>query len=386
MQRLALLGSTGSIGTCTLDIIESLKDRFELYGIAANTNVQRISEQVEKFKPRVVVIGKDQYPLLKEALSDRDLKILVGVDGLCELSGDDEVDLVLNATVGSVGLLPTLEAIRTGKKIAMANKETIVAFGPVLMQQARETGALIIPVDSEHSAIHQCLADRNSDNIRRIVLTASGGPFFNATEEVIQHASRETVLAHPVWQMGAKVTVDSATLMNKGFEVIEAHYLFNIPIEKIDVMVHPQALVHSMVEFEDGSMLAQIATPDMRVPIQYALTFPERFPSTVEPCDLTKVERLEFREVDVERFPCLELGYSAVRKNGTATAVLCGADEVVVNSFLEEQLRFKDIPFILNKILTEYKPIPSPTLDQLIEEEKWAKDYTRRLIDRWTSR
>ena len=186
--------------------------------------------------------------------------------------------------------------------------------------------------------------------------------------------------------MGAKVTVDSATLMNKGFEVIEAHYLFSIPVEKIDVMVHPQALVHSMVEFEDGSMLAQIATPDMRMPIQYALTFPERCPSTVEPCDLTKVERLEFREVDSKRFPCLELGYSAVRKNGTATAVLSGADEVVVDSFLGEQLRFKDIPFILNKILTEYKPVPSPTLDQLIKEEKWAKDYTRRLIDRWMSR
>ncbi len=313
------------------------------------------------------------------------MKILAGVDGMCELAGDDEVDVLVNAAVGSVGLLPTLEAIHKGKRIALANKETIVAFGSVLMEEAKKNGAHIIPVDSEHSAIHQCLWERNANNLERIILTASGGPFFNANKEEIESASRESVLAHPVWKMGKKVTVDSATLMNKGFEVIEAHFLFDIPLEKIDVLIHPQAIVHSMVEFNDGSILAQMSTPDMRMPIQYALTFPERFPSIVSPCDLTKVKSLEFREADMDKFPCLSLGYRAIEKAGTATAVLSGADEIVVESFLNNSLHFKDIPFLLNKILDEYEPISSPTLQQLIEEEKWAKEYTKKLIDRWCS-
>lgn len=386
MQKLAILGSTGSIGSCTLEVAESLKDRFDVYGISANTNVEKLSEQIEKFDPKVVVIGDEkEYPILKERCSSRNLKILLGMDGLCELSSDDNVDILVNATVGSVGLFPTLEAIRKGKKIAMANKETIVAFGSILMEEARKNHAHIIPIDSEHSAVHQCLADRHAKNLKRIVLTASGGPFFNASKEDMESASKESVLAHPVWKMGRKVTVDSATLMNKGFEVIEAHFLFNIPLGKIDVLVHPQAMIHSMVEFEDGSILAQISTPDMRMPIQYALTFPERFPSIVNPCDLTKIRSLEFKEVDPDRFPCLSLGYKAIEKEGTAPAVLSGADEVVVKSFLNNCLHFKDIPFILNKILDEYQPISSPTLPQLIEEEKWAKEYTKKLIERWNS-
>lgn len=387
MQKIGLLGSTGSIGTCTLEVVEFLKDKFQVYGLSAHRNIPRLQEQIEKFHPRIAVVGDEsQYPLLKEQFSNRDIKILAGIDGMCELAGDNEVDILLNAAVGSVGLLPTLEAIRKGKKIALANKETIVAFGSALMEEAKKNHAQIIPVDSEHSAIHQCLGERNAKNLKRIVLTASGGPFFNASKEEIESASKESVLAHPVWKMGKKVTVDSATLMNKGFEVIEAHFLFDIPLEKIDVLIHPQAIIHSMVEFKDGSLLAQISTPDMRMPIQYALTFPQRFPSIVDPCDLTKIGALEFREVDLNKFPCLSLGYKAIEKEGTATAVLSGADEIVVRSFLDNCMHFKDIPFILNKILDEYHPISSPTLQQLIEEEKWAKEYTKTLVERWCSR
>jgi len=386
MQKLGLLGSTGSIGSYALEVVDFLKDRFQVYGLSANRNIPRLQQQIEKFHPRVVVVGDEsQYPHIKKRFPKRDMKILAGVDGMCELAGDDEVDIVLNAAVGSVGLLPTLEAIKKGKRMALANKETIVAFGSVLMEEAKRNRAQIIPVDSEHSAIHQCLGERNANNLKRIVLTASGGPFLGATEEEIRSASKESVLAHPVWRMGKKVTVDSATLMNKGFEVIEAHFLFGIPLEKIDVLVHPQAIIHSMVEFEDGCMLAQISTPDMRMPIQYALTYPERFPSIVSPCNLTKIGKLEFKDVDMNRFPCLSLGYKAIEKDGTATAVLSGADEMAVKLFLDGQLRFKDIPFILNKILDEYQPISSPTLQQLIEEERWARQYTKKLVERWSS-
>lgn len=386
MKKVAILGSTGFIGSYTLEVVDFLRERFQVYGLSAYRNVEKLMAQIEKFNPKVVVIGDEtKYSILKEHISGRDLKILTGVDGLCELAGDDEVDILVNATVGSSGLFPTLEAIQKGKKIAMANKETIVAFGSILMEEAKKNNAHIIPIDSEHSAIHQCLAERNTENLKRIVLTASGGPFFNVSKESMKSASKEEVLAHPVWKMGRKVTVDSATLMNKGFEVIEAHFLFSASLDKIDVLIHPQAVVHSMVEFEDGSILAQISAPDMRLPIQYALTHPDRFPSIATPCDLTKIGNLEFREVDSDRFPCLSLGYKAIEKEGTAPAVLSGADEVVVESFLNNRLSFKDIPFILNKILEEYQPIVSPTLQHLIDEEKWAKEYTKKLIERWCS-
>jgi 1-deoxy-D-xylulose-5-phosphate reductoisomerase len=372
---------------CTLDVVKFLNGQFHVYGLSTNRSVDRLCEQIDVFHPEVaVIVDETRYSLLKEKCSGKNLRILAGIDGLCELAGHDDVDILMNATVGSVGLFPTLEAIKKGKKIAMANKETIVAFGSVLMEEAKRTGSDIIPVDSEHSAIHQCLAERNAKALKRIVLTASGGPFFNANPGDMKSATKKAVLAHPVWKMGRKITVDSATLMNKGFEVVEAHFLFGMSLEKIDVLIHPQAVVHSMVEFEDSSILAQLSSPDMRLPIQYALTFPERFPSIVNSCDLTKVDSLEFKEVDANRFPCLALGYRAVEKNGTATAVLSAADEVVVESFLNDSLSFGDIPFILNKILEEYEPISSPSLQQLIEEEKWAKEYTRTLIDRWCSR
>jgi len=387
MQKVAILGSTGSIGSSTLEVLDFLKDRFQIYGLSAHRNVEKLAAQIEKFNPRVAVIGDEcEYSRLKARVRHSEVKLLVGMDGLCELSADDEVDILVNATVGSAGLFPTLEAIRKGKKIAMANKETIVAFGSVLMQEVRKNGAQIIPVDSEHSAIYQCLARRNVQDIRRIVLTASGGPFFNSSREAMESASREEVLAHPVWKMGEKITVDSATLMNKGFEVIEAHFLFGIPLHKIDVLVHRQAMVHSIVEFEDGSMLAQMSTPDMRLPIQYALTFPERVPSTVTPCDLTKVGNLQFQEVDRDRFPCLSLGYRAVEKQGTAPAVLSAADEIVVRAFLNNMLSFKDIPFLLDKILEEYEPVPSPSLEQLVDEERWARGHVETLVDQWCSR
>ncbi len=379
MENIAILGSTGSIGTQTLDVVSSLKDRFKVYGLTANRNVEKLREQIKKFNPEIVVIIEETgYKELKKDFPN--LKILRGIEGLCELAGESRLDTVVNAIVGSSGIYPTLEAIKNGKKVAIANKEAIVAYGEILMEEISRNNATLLPIDSEVVAVHQCLHNRNVEDVKSIILTASGGPFINVHKEDFKSISVRDAVSHPTWKMGKKISVDSATLMNKGFEVIETHFFFRVGIDKIKVVIHPQSIIHSMVEFLDGSILAQMSVPDMRLPIQYGLTFPERFPSRVEFCNLVEVEKLEFKSVDSDRFPCLGLAYSAVEDGGTVPAVLNAADEVAVDQFLTGNLPFTEIPEVLVHILKNHRKVDRPTFDEIVQSEKWAKTATLNFI------
>lgn len=379
MENIAILGSTGSIGTQTLDVVSSLKDRFKVYGLTANRNVEKLREQIKKFNPEIVVIiDETGYKELKKDFSN--LKILCSIEGLCELAGEIRLDTVVNAIVGSSGIYPTLEAIKNGKKVAIANKETIVAYGEILMEEISRSNATLLPIDSEVVAVHQCLNKRNLEDVKSIILTASGGPFINLRKEDLKSISVRDALSHPTWKMGKKISVDSATLMNKGFEVIETHFFFRVRVDKIKVVIHPQSIIHSMVEFLDGSILAQLSVPDMRLPIQYGLTFPERLPSGVKFCNLAEVEKLEFRSVDLDRFPCLGLAYDAVKDGGTVPAVLNVADEVAVDQFLTGKLPFIEIPEVLVHILKNHRKVDRPTFDEIVQSEKWAKNTALNFI------
>ncbi|HPD60880.1 MAG TPA: 1-deoxy-D-xylulose-5-phosphate reductoisomerase, partial [Thermodesulfobacteriota bacterium] len=351
MKKISILGSTGFIGTNTLKIIAAFPDRYKVVGLAAGSNVAALSEQIKLYKPDVVSVTSQA---LAEKVKDllppyTSLPILVGQAGMIEVATHPETDLVVSAMVGSVGLIPTMAAIRSRKKLALANKEALVVAGKLVMESARSYGVEVIPIDSEHSAIFQVLKGQSKEDVRRLILTASGGPFLNYDVKRLTTITPEEALQHPVWKMGKKITIDSATLMNKGLEVIEAHWLFNLPPECIQVVIHPQGIIHSMVEYCDGSTLAQMSLPDMRLPISYALAYPERLKNDLPSLNLANLDKLTFFKPDVRRFPTLRLAYQCLQEEESLSAVLNGANEIAVEAFLKKQISFSEIPLVIQK-------------------------------------
>lgn len=383
VRRITILGSTGSIGTQTLQVIEQLPGKFNVVGLSTNTNIDLLEKQVRKFKPAVIAVkNEEKARKIKNRLRDLQIKILTGEDGLSELSAWPESELIVVAVVGFSGLRPTLSAIEAGKTIALANKETLVAGGRLVMQKAKEKGIAILPVDSEHSAIFQCLRAGNAKEVKKILLTASGGPFFGLSKDELGRVKASQALKHPNWTMGAKVTIDSATLMNKGFEVIEARWLFDLQYEQIEVVVHPQSIVHSMVHFIDGSYLAQMSLPSMLFPIQYALSYPERWENNFSHLQWEKHSSLTFFPPDRENFPCLGLAYDAGEKGGTMPAVLNAANELAVESFLKGEISFLHIPYILEEVMERHILIPNPDLLDIIDADRWAREETIKVFSR----
>lgn len=376
--RLCIVGSTGSIGTQTLDIVRLFPGRFTIDALTAGDNVELLCRQAREFRPRVAVIANDRLlGSLREDLAGTDIICLGGEEAVREVASSDSSDTVVAAVVGFAGLAPTLDAVSAGKKIALANKESLVVAGALVQELARVSGATVIPVDSEHSAIFQCLVGEDAAGVERLVLTASGGPFRTRPADTFATVTRDEALNHPNWSMGAKITVDSASMMNKGLEVIEARWLFDLDVERIHVVVHPQSIVHSMVEFVDGSTKAQLGVPDMKVPIQYALTFPERWPAPHDRIDWHALKRLDFEEVDERRFPCVNLAFEALRAGGTATAVLNAANESAVAEFLAGRIRFTDIPLLIESAIGRLADPETPDLDAL----RSADRDTRRLVE-----
>ena len=379
-QQICILGSTGSIGTQALDVIASHSDRYEVYALTANNRVELLAEQAHKFHPAAVVIANEQhYDRLKELLADEpDIKIYAGKQALDEIVEADPIDMVLTAMVGFAGLPPTIRAIKAHKKICLANKETLVVAGELICQLAIENHAPIIPVDSEHSAIFQSLVGEGDNEIEKILLTASGGPFRTFTHEQMEHVKAKDALRHPTWDMGAKITIDSATMMNKGFEVIEAKWLFDVPAEKIQVLVHPQSIVHSAVQFRDGAVKAQLGIPDMHLPILYAFSFPERLTLSQPRLDLFKTP-LEFFEPDLQRFRCLQLAFDAIHEGGNVPCVLNAANEIVNRAFLEDRCGFHEMSDIIARTMQHVAFIKNPTYEDYLatdaEARKVAGEY-----------
>ncbi len=376
MKKIVILGSTGSIGTSSLDVVAKFPDLYTVVGLAAGRNIALLKEQILQFKPRAAAVSDDELCRdLRKALSGTGAssEILCGVEGISKIAGMAEADTVISAIVGSAGLLPTLAAVRAGKTIALANKETLVMAGDIVTSEIKKAGVRLLPVDSEHSALFQCMNGAKKSSIKRLILTASGGPFRGKKSSELQNITAADALRHPNWQMGRKISIDSATLMNKGLEVIEAHYLFDIPLEKIDVLVHPQSIIHSIVEYTDGSCLAQLSKPDMKGPIAYALSFPERLEHVMEPLDWEKLSGLTFYQPDTETVPCLALAYQAAKQGGTMPAVLNAANEVAVYAFLDGLIGFNDIPVIIKKTLDAHKVKEALQLDVVLEADLWAR-------------
>lgn len=377
MKKIAILGSTGSIGTQALDIIERNRSYFKIEALSAHNNIELLKEQIDKFKPRVVtVVDKEKAEILKSKISSK-TEILVGPGGLKEIASIKNLDMVLVAVVGIAGLEATIAALSTGNDVALANKETLVAGGQLVMNTAKVHGSSIIPVDSEHSAILQCIKGARKKDIKGIVLTASGGPFRGYTREDLEKVTVEDALKHPNWVMGQKITIDSATLMNKGLELIEAKWLFDLDIEQIKVVIHPESIIHSMVEFIDNSVLAQLGLADMRIPILYALTYPERMPSPVESLDLLKLKKLSFEEADLETFSCLKLAINAIEIGGTMPVVLNAANEIAVKKFLDRKIGFNEIASLVKEAMKNHKPINEPVLEDILRvDQAIRKQYS----------
>ncbi len=384
MRKLAVLGSTGSIGVTTLSLVERFSEHFQVVALAAGRNVARLADQVRRFQPDLVSLAnEDDARALKDQLPHFRGTILCGPEGLMATATHPEADLLMAALVGAVGLPPTLAGVRAGKTIALANKEALVIAGELMTREARQAGVSLLPVDSEHNAIFQALHGHPRERVKRVLLTASGGPFRQRPAAELSRVSVAEALEHPTWKMGNKITIDSATLMNKGLEVIEAHWLFDLAPEQVSVIVHPQSIVHSMVEYVDGSVLAQLGIPDMAVPISYILAYPDRLPLDHLPgLDLTAVAQLEFFAPDFDKFPCLRLAYAALRQGGTCPAVLNAANEVTVEHFLNGQLRFPDIAALNERVLDAHKPSPAADLDSLLEADRWARGQVRQRIAR----
>ena len=378
-KQIALLGSTGSIGENSLDVIRQHPDRFRVRYLTAHRNVEKLAARAKELKPKgVVVTDPAQFKTAENRLRGV-CRVLTGMEGILEIVQDPEIDLVLNALVGDVGVLPTYRAIQAGKNVALANKETLVAAGQLIMKSAREKGVRIFPIDSEHSAIWQCLVGEERKNIRRIILTASGGPFRTRTADQLEHVTVEQALRHPNWKMGAKITIDSATLMNKGLEVIEAYWLYDVSPGQIEVVVHPQSIIHSMVEFVDGSVKAQLGVPDMRIPIQYALSYPERLPLTVETLSFDRIKSLSFEKPDCKKFPCLEIAFRALEQGGTAPAVMNAGNEVAVSRFLNGEIGFAAIPKLIERTLEKHTVIGEYDLETLLGIQQWAKEFVQKI-------
>jgi len=374
-KKITILGSTGSIGTQSLDIIEQ-SGRYKIFALTCNSQWQMMIKQAEKFMPEYVVIYDEKFYLdLKNALAHTAIKVLTGMSGLIQVCTDEAVDIVLTSVVGNIGLEPTIAAIQSKKTIALANKETLVTAGEIIMPMARAYGSTILPVDSEHSAIFQCLNGENSKTVDKILLTASGGAFRNLTKEEITIQKAAQALKHPNWSMGRKITIDSATLMNKGLEFIEAKWLFNVEIDQIEVVVHPQSIIHSMVQFNDHSVVAQLGVPDMRVPIIYALDYPNRFPNTVKPLNFYELGSLTFDKPDYNRFPCLNIAMEALRKGGLAPTVMNAANEVLVEAYLKDQIGFYDISNYIEKAMDDVSWNQEINLSTILETDKATRIY-----------
>ncbi len=379
-RGIAILGSTGSIGTNTLKVVDRFPERFRVVGLAAGRQTDRLIEQIARYRPAIVSLStvedaarvRSEFP---------DVRVLSGIEGMIEVATHPGCDFVMSATVGAVGLVPTLRAIEAGKTVGLANKETLVMAGELMTRAVAAAGSALLPVDSEHNAVHQCLAGRREE-VKRIWLTASGGPFRLSTLEEMRRATKEKALQHPTWNMGRKISIDSATMMNKGLEMIEAHWLFGVPGDRVRVVVHPQSTIHSMVEFEDGSLIAQLGVTDMRLPIQYALTYPDRIETGLSPLDLDSPMSLDFHPPEYERFPAIDLAYRALEMGGTAPATLNAANEVAVEAFLQDRIGFLSIAEILKETLSRLETRPVNDLETVLEADRRAREQAQRLLGR----
>ncbi|WP_459502329.1 1-deoxy-D-xylulose-5-phosphate reductoisomerase [Bacillus sp. C1] len=382
VKYISILGSTGSIGTSALDVVANHPEHFQIIGLTANHNIDLLEKQIKMFQPRVVSVGTKELAATLRARISTNTKITYGKDGLIEVATHPDSNLVLTSVVGVSGLLPTIAALKAKKDIAIANKETLVAAGHIVTELAKQNGCRLIPVDSEHSAIFQCLNGENNKEIEKLIVTASGGAFRDKTREEMKTLQAKDALKHPNWLMGAKLTIDSATLMNKGLEVMEAHWLFNIPYEKIDVFIHKESIVHSLVEFIDGSVMAQLGAPDMRMPIQYAFHYPTRLQSNYKKLNLLEVGSLHFEKPDFKKFPCLHYAYESGKIGGTAPSVLNAANEVANALYLQNEISFFDIEKTIYSALEAHHPITNPDLETILEADHWAREYATQLLIR----
>lgn len=383
MKTLSVLGSTGSIGLSTLDIVRRHPDSFKVLGLAAGSNVDVLKSQIEEFAPQLVSVKSEKEAIqLKEMIGDHDVEILYGTSGAIHVAGMDGVDMVVSAIVGAAGLLPTLEALKKGRCVGLANKESMVIAGELMNRVKVDHKATLLPIDSEHSALFQCLEGHDKQGINKLILTASGGPFFQKPAEDFRTITVEQALKHPNWDMGAKITIDSATMMNKGLEVMEARWLFDLTVDQIDICIHPQSIVHSMVEYRDGSVLAQMGWPDMRTPIAYALSYPERIESGVESLNLAKLGNLTFFEPDFQKFPNLKLAYDVGREGKTYPSVLNAANEIAVDAFLKKRIGFTDIHHCVKNALDVHQPQNIKDLEDVLEADEWARNITDDFIGR----
>ena len=382
MKRLSILGSTGSVGKNVLRVVDQFPERFSVVALAAGRNVRLLAEQVMRFTPEVAVVLDEDlaWQLKKMVAGVEGLKILHGSDGYRAAATLSSADLVISAMVGSAGLLPTIAAVEAGRPVALANKESLVMAGELLMGTARKKGVSIIPVDSEHSAIFQCLSGHRRQDLKQIMLTASGGPFLDKSAEDLEGITPEMALCHPTWKMGPKISIDSATLMNKGLEVIEAKWLFDVPLEAIQVVIHPESVIHSMVAYRDGSIIAHLGLPDMRVPIAYALSYPERLPLGLPVPDFVHMGSLTFREPDLDKFPCLALAVEACRIGGTMPAVLSAANEVAVHAFLNHRIELSHIGVVVQQVMGKHKLVSGPNLSDILDAAAWASRTAEEVV------
>lgn len=381
MKTIIILGSTGSIGTNTLDIVQRFPGKFRVAGLTAGNNIDKLEEQIRVFKPQVVAVSQESAAVtLRQRCAGLPVKILSGEAGIAQVASLPEAELVISAIVGAAGLVPTLTAIRSGKHIALANKEPMVMAGKLMQEEAHKHGVRIFPVDSEHSAIFQSLEGHRLEDVRRLILTASGGALWTMAKDELQHVTPERALKHPNWKMGSKITIDSATLMNKGLEVVEARWLFDIPESRIEVMVHRESIIHSLVEYEDRSMIAQLGLPDMRTPISYAMMYPERLPLDLPSLDLTEIGTLSFCKPDHDRFPCLNLGYESLRTGGTMPATMNAANEIAVDAFLNGGIRFTEIAEVIRHTMDAHTPKAVSSLEDALEADRWAREKAESLV------
>ena len=383
MKLLTILGSTGSIGVSTLEIVAAHPDRFRIAALTAGKNLELLASQIRQFSPRLAAVAlQEDVPRLKELCSGLDVTIVGGVEGLIEAATAEESQMVVAAIVGAAGLLPTAAAIRAGKDIALANKEILVTAGHLFMEMISNYGVKLYPVDSEHSAIFQSLEGHRNEDISKIILTASGGPFLNTPLDQLSGVTVRDALNHPNWSMGRKITIDSATMMNKGLEVIEAHWLFNAPMEKIDINIHPQSILHSMVEYVDGCVIAQLGTPDMKAPIAYALSYPERVATGIQPLDLTALSGLTFFKPDLEKFRCLGLAYRAIKEGESMPAVMNAANEIAVEAFLEGRIGFLQIARIIENTMDAHQAHDLHTIEEVLHADQWGRTTAREIYKR----
>ncbi|HEY7318249.1 MAG TPA: 1-deoxy-D-xylulose-5-phosphate reductoisomerase [Candidatus Binatia bacterium] len=375
MRTIALLGSTGSIGISTLDVVRQFPDRFKVHGLVAGQNLKKLAAQIREFAPgRVSIKNEEDVPRLRTLLRNHRVEVLHGEEGAAAVAMAPEVDIVVAAIVGGAGLMPTLAAVQAGKEVALANKEALVMAGEIFVNAAKQKGVRLLPVDSEHSAIFQCLQGNRRDEVDKLILTASGGPFLRTPLKLLDRVTVAQALKHPNWKMGRKITIDSATMMNKGLEVVEARWEFDMEPGRIDVIIHPQSVVHSMVRYQDGAIIAQLGVPDMRIPIAYALTYPHRLKGTWQPLELTRHGELSFLPVDAKRFPALQLAYAALKEGGTMSAVLNAANEVAVSAFLERKIGFRGIHRLIDGTMQAHVPRHPKQVEEILEVDRWARE------------